>query len=222
MTYHAAQYLVDTSSALTPRPTCSSRSRALLGFALYAIILLLSKAWLLMSKHIALPQLLCKIPANNAGSYVKDILKSTSRSADQVIIEPNGTWKSHEKPKSEPQSNGRQGMSFADDDDDDDLVEVTKTGQAARLDTPLSYRTPNSAPMVHSREQSTLSSGPAAKGSSSGKRPISAVIDLTSSGDEDDEPLARAAKRQFNGYSTPSNALPAYRPGQPTNGYPRP
>lgn len=149
--------------------------------------------------------------------YVKDILENTSRSADQVIIEPDGTWKSHEKetPKNKP--TGRSSMSFADDDDDD-LIEVTKIGHI-RADVASVYRTPSSAPMPNSREPSAASSVP--KGSTGGKRPISAVIDLTSSGDEDEDLTARPPKRQFtmNGLNTPSHQLPLYRPGQASNGY---
>ncbi|KAL3425655.1 MIZ/SP-RING zinc finger [Phlyctema vagabunda] len=138
--------------------------------------------------------------------YVKDILKSTSRSIDQVIIEPNGVWKSHEKEKPEPQAHKgpRESISF---DDDDEIVEVSKPGMG-KADNSLAYRTPNSVPPIpSSREQSTASSAQL-KGSVSGKRTISDVIDLTSSGDEDDEPLARQPKRQFTGFGVPSANVP--------------
>ncbi|RDW70313.1 hypothetical protein BP5796_08710 [Coleophoma crateriformis] len=137
--------------------------------------------------------------------YVRDILKNTSKSTDQVTIEPQGSWKSYERPK-EPSTNGRSSLSFADDDDDDDdLVEIVQGGQP-RLDTPA-YRTPSSIPMPNSREPSAASSVPVRV--ASGKRPVSAVIDLTSSGDEDEEPVSRAPKRQqTNGFGP---AIPDYR-----------
>lgn len=139
---------------------------------------------------------------------MRDILKNTSKSIDQVTIEPQGSWKSYERPK-DPSTNGRGGMSFADgddeDDEDDDLVEIIQNGQP-RVETPV-YRTPSSIPMPNSREPSAASSVPAR--AVSGKRPVSAVIDLTSSGDEDEEPISRAPKRQqTNGFSS---TIPNYR-----------
>lgn len=67
------------------------------------------------------------------------------------------------------------------------------------------------------------SAPPSAAGSASNKRPreAAAVIDLTSSGDEDDEPLARPApKRQQTSYSNYGNpsSIPAYRPPPPRPG----
>jgi E3 SUMO-protein ligase PIAS1 len=100
-------------------------------------------------------------------------------------------------------------------DSDDDIVEITKSGNSVKMGAPFSYKPP-----LGTASQSRESSGPPKNlGSTSGKRPISAVIDLTSSGDEDDEPLVRAPKRQFvaNGYGMSS--APVQRPAPP-NGYP--
>ncbi|TAQ89818.1 hypothetical protein B7494_g1853 [Chlorociboria aeruginascens] len=148
--------------------------------------------------------------------YVKDILKNTSNSADQVTIEPDGRWSIYVKPESS-KTNGVASTS----NDDDDLVEVTKSGHSLQISTPLAYTVPTLS-RAPTREPS---SSFLAQGSTSGKRPISAVIDLTSSGDEDDQPLARPQKRPHsNAFSTPSAAYPSsnlsptpYRPAP--NGY---
>jgi E3 SUMO-protein ligase PIAS1 len=143
-------------------------------------------------------------------------LKGTSKSVDQVTIQPDGKWVLNNK-KEQPAPTSR--MNGVASDSDDDIVEITKSGDSVRMGTPLAYRNPMVAPS-QSREPS---GPPKSQGSTSGKRPISAVIDLTSSGDEDDEPV-RAPKRQFgtNGYGLSS--APIHRPA-PLNGYsplPRP
>lgn len=125
--------------------------------------------------------------------YVNSILKGTSKSVAQVTIQPDAKWELNNK-KEQPTSNSRtNGVSS---DSDDDIVEITKSGDSVRMGALSSYKTPTpiSAPS-QSRESSGALKNP---GSISSKRPISAVIDLTSSGDEDEEP-ARAPKRQFNG-----------------------
>ena len=102
---------------------------------------------------------------------------------------------------------------MASDDDDDDLVEITKSGDSVTMSTPRAYGTP-----VGSVGQGSAppSGPPKSTASSSGKRSISAVIDLTSSGDEDEEPLTRPPPKiqKTNGYGA---MPPVYRP--PTNGY---
>jgi E3 SUMO-protein ligase PIAS1 len=128
-----------------------------------------------------------------------------------VTIQPDGRWELHAKAEPTSKSSG-----FASSDDDD-LIEITQSGDSVRLNTPRSYGTPLGGQLG---EQSASSSAPRGSTSTSGKRPIAAVIDLTSSGDEDDDqPLVRAAKRQYSGYAEPSP--PVYRPA-PANGYHRP
>ena len=164
---------------------------------------------------MALVSLLFKKFTNDYERYVKDILKKTPRSTDQVTVQPDGKWELNAK--KETTSNSRSNRFSTDSDDD--LVEITKTGDSVRMGTPQVFKTPAGALPARSREQSSASLPPRDQGSTSGKRPIAAVIDLTSSGDEEDEPLARPTKRQFNtvnGYNTPSS-VPAYRP--PPNGY---
>ncbi len=125
--------------------------------------------------------------------YVNSILKGTSKSVDQVTIQPDAKWELNNK-KEQPVSNSR--TNGVASDSDDDIVEITKSGDSVRMGAPSSYKTPTP---ISGPSQSRESSGaPRNSGSISSKRPISAVIDLTSSGDEDEEP-ARAPKRQFNG-----------------------
>lgn len=115
----------------------------------------------------------------------------TPKSVDQVTIEPNGTWSQFsKKPISPPQFSSASG-----EDDDDDIVEIKDNRVTALKNGSVASGTPNSfqssnTPPGSSREPSS-SVGPQ---KSNGKRPASAVIDLTLS-DDDDEPLARPAKR---------------------------
>ncbi len=136
---------------------------------------------------------------------------------DQVTIQPDGKWELNNR-KEQPAPTSR--MNGVASDSDDDIVEITQSGDSVRMSTPLAYKSPIVVPPL-SREPP---GPPKSQGSASGKRPISAVIDLTSSGDEDDESSVRALKRQFgtNGYGLSSP--PVHRPGPP-NGYlppPRP
>jgi E3 SUMO-protein ligase PIAS1 len=130
--------------------------------------------------------------------YVKNILNNTSKSVDQVTIQPDGKWELHtrKEPVNPSRSNG------AGSDSDDDLIEITKEGSSIRMGAPRYNNTPSSVPPRLSGTPSTMlrqPSEPNSGSTKSGKRPASAVIDLTSSGDEDDEPLA---KRPMNGYTS--------------------
>ncbi|KAF5716459.1 hypothetical protein FMUND_6412 [Fusarium mundagurra] len=136
-------------------------------------------------------------------AYVKDILEKTPKSQETVTIEPNGEWhlKSTDD-SSQGHTNGNSSYANAFDDDDDDLVisEVNSIGHR-RLETPK-ISTPISTPVTAGRDVSS-SAGPRGIASTSAKRPIAAVIDLTLSDDDDDDPPP-PPKRQntsMNGYS---------------------
>jgi E3 SUMO-protein ligase PIAS1 len=147
--------------------------------------------------------------------YVRDILKNTPKSVGQVTVQPDGKWELHTRKENQPISkqNG-----FASDSDDSDIVEITKSGDSVTMSTHRASQTPVLGQLSRSSSIVARPSG-SMSGSTSGKRPA-AVIDLTSSGDEDEEPLARAPKRQqTNGFQPIS--VPAYRPGPP-NGVPPP
>ncbi|TVY20150.1 E3 SUMO-protein ligase pli1 [Lachnellula arida] len=162
------------------------------------------------------PTWLCPICNNSAlfdtlavDEYVKGILKSTSRSVDQVTIQPDGRWELNIK-----ENNSRNSGVASASDDDDDLVEITKSGDSVKMGTPRAYGTP----LGSVSNGSAPPSGPPNTSSSNSTKRSHAVIDLTSSGDEDDEPLARPQpqpKRQQTNSHTPMP--PVYRP--PTNGY---
>jgi E3 SUMO-protein ligase PIAS1 len=145
---------------------------------------------------------------------VRDILKNTSRSVDQVTIQPDGKWELHTKIEPVRKPSGYSSS------DDDDLVEITESGHSVKASTPRSYSTPLGGLPPRTHERPPSSAAPLGSGTTSAKRPIAAVIDLTSSGDEDDQPLVRAPKRQYSGYAEPSPT--AFRPAPPSNGYPRP
>jgi E3 SUMO-protein ligase PIAS1 len=136
---------------------------------------------------------------------------------DQVTIQPDAKWELNNK-KEQPSLNSRSNGVASDSDDD--IVEITKSGDSVRMGLPSAYK-----PALGSHSQSRESSGtPKNLGSTSSKRPISAVIDLTSSGDEDEEPV-RAPKRQLNastntnGFSSLSNP-PFSLPARPPNAFP--
>lgn len=137
---------------------------------------------------------------------------------DQVVVQPDGKW--NVNPKKETKSNHRP-TGFSDDSDDD-LVEITKSGDSVRMSTPQTFKTPGSTLPGRPRDASSSSTPLPMNGSISGKRTISAVIDLTSSGDEDEEPVAPAPKRlNTTGFGQAFSTASGYRPSPPTNGYGR-
>lgn len=132
-----------------------------------------------------------------------------------MTIEPNGDWHTKtSEDNSQGQTNGNSHQNTYDDDDDDDLVisEVNPIGHR-RMETPKNATPSVSTPMT-GRDSS--SAGPRGIASTSAKRPVAAVIDLTLSDDDDDEP-APPPKRQntsTNGYSG-SNGLSGSSPISP-------
>jgi len=135
--------------------------------------------------------------------YVQDILTSTSKSVDQVTIEPDGTWRQgtngeDSRISNPPKRKATEAFEF------EDLVEVTDPrSNGTKKDfsaTPISYlATP-------SREVSIPAS--ATGRSASSKRPAAQVVDLTLS--DDDEPVTRPVKRQSVpiGFAPYSNGPP--------------
>jgi E3 SUMO-protein ligase PIAS1 len=81
------------------------------------------------------------------------------------------------------------------------------------MGTPKAYSTQTGTHTSGNRDQLDSPGIPRESSIASGKRSRPAVIDLTSSGDEDDEPLTRPPKRQYTSTHTgaPSN-VPVYRP----------
>ncbi|CAG8403183.1 unnamed protein product [Penicillium salamii] len=138
--------------------------------------------------------------------YVDDILQTTSSQIDQVTVEPNGVWSS--PTDSDATKPGR--MTPTSEDDDDDLIEITEPGLPVVKQEPANQELglPNIAlertpAQSKSRDTSTPSS---VIRQSSKKRPLSQVIDLTESGDEEDDSPAPPAKRLAP--SLPSRSFP--------------
>ncbi len=150
--------------------------------------------------------------------YVRDILANTSRSVEQVTVQPDGKWELHVRPEPVMKSNG-----LASSDDDDDLVEIIKSGDSIRMSAPRMNGTPAAAVAPNMPQVTASSTVSRTQSTNSAKRPAP-VIDLTSSGDDDDDaPPPRQPKRQHisssvNGFSVSS--APVYRPASATlNGY---
>ncbi|KAM0311925.1 hypothetical protein ACHAO8_006787 [Botrytis cinerea] len=170
------------------------------------------------------PTWLCPICNNPApfgtlvvDEYVKDILQNTSKSVDQVTVEPQGQWKLYNRPDT---ISSRPGVASSDfSDDDDDLIEVSPGGRKAS--TPItkngiSNGNLNQAPST----RDSLSAAPSNRSnplnsSTGGKRPISEVIDLCSSDEEESPPPKRQMTSSFSGPSYLSGVAPLPRPGYP-------
>lgn len=141
--------------------------------------------------------------------YVLDILSKTSRSVEQVIVEPEGAWR-EVKEENNDQPGTQTRASYDDDYSDDDLVEITDPtsygGVPIKKDTTAPSMTPNlglgqhMTPPLSSREASVAQTASSGRN----KRP-SAVIDLTLS--DDDEP-PRPAKRQTTAHPPGPSYLP--------------
>ncbi|KKZ64984.1 hypothetical protein EMCG_09110 [[Emmonsia] crescens] len=122
--------------------------------------------------------------------YVDNILKSTPSSLDQVTVDPDGKWHiTRDDDNTMPGGN----PSPSTDNGDDDLIEIQDshvvTLKQEPSTTPMALQSTLSA---QSRELPSIQS--ASRPTPSNKRPVSQVIDLTISDDEDEEP-PRPAKR---------------------------
>lgn len=154
------------------------------------------------------PQWLCPLCNSSApfdqlavDEYAKEILEKTSDSEEQVTIEPDGSWKSQSAVERETRSNGYSGNSAKIEDDDDLLI--LSTPYFNGLD---GFGTPSRA-LATGSSTPTPQQPPAATARSGGAKRTAEVIDLTFSSDED-EPVARPAKRQNVGSDPILDVLP--------------
>ncbi|RYP90989.1 hypothetical protein DL770_002905 [Monosporascus sp. CRB-9-2] len=158
------------------------------------------------------PQWVCPVcnksaPFENLAvdEYVRDILENTSESQEQVTIEPDGHWRTQAGEPEPRRSRYSSNNAKAEDDDDISILSDSRafngttsrqTLEESSPPTPnhsmFNLTTPSGASTTASREPSSVPR------SGGGKRPAE-VIDLTLSSDEDDEPIARAPKRQNYG-----------------------
>ena len=133
-----------------------------------------------------------------------------------MTIEPNGDWHTKaSEDSSQGQTNGNS-VKNEDDDDDDDLVisEVNPIGHR-RMETPKNATPSVNTPVTASRDSS--SAGPRGIASTSAKRPVAAIIDLTLSDDDEPAPPPKRQNTSTNGYSG-SNGVSGSSPVSP-DGY---
>ena len=131
---------------------------------------------------------------------MNDILQSTPKSVDQVVIEPDGKWSQNALPVSPRRTSSSQpqngGGDDNDGDDDIDIIEI----QDVRL---TSLKTEHASMTASGpKTPATKSREPSTSRSSTAKRP---VIDLTLSDDDDAPP--RPPKRVMNSDVLTNNAL---------------
>jgi E3 SUMO-protein ligase PIAS1 len=166
--------------------------------------------------------------------YFEEILNTTSKSIEQVTIEPDGQWSVDQDDEDKGKSNQARGEARAawDDDFDDEIVEVLDSPPAKGPTNGVKHEFAGASPMgppgfsfntppLSSREASVARSNASAQRPGGGsKRAASAVIDLTLD-DEDEEQPPRPAKRQTTGnplggptssYNTPSSLPEPTRP----------
>ncbi|KAK2605311.1 hypothetical protein N8I77_008159 [Diaporthe amygdali] len=154
------------------------------------------------------PQWLCPVCSKSApyerlaiDEYVRDILDRTSRSVEQVDIEPNGQWKAHgsveEEVEPEPEHEA-----LAIDDDDLVISEISYVGNRG-TNTPNTLAPTTSTPTPVTAASREGSSMPRSGGN---KRPHAEVIDLTLSDDED-APQPPRKKAQYGAGSAYSSYL---------------
>lgn len=129
--------------------------------------------------------------------YVKDILENTSKSIDQVTIEPEGAWKLNSKVSS--------GLEDDAGSDDEDLVIVPRPGEhnkptPSNTSMPITPASMDSAPTT---SQSNLQQST----NVNGKRNIKAVIDLTS---DDDEPAPPPKRALSSAHEAPMTFMTPY------------
>ncbi|RKF60833.1 E3 SUMO-protein ligase pli1 [Erysiphe neolycopersici] len=134
--------------------------------------------------------------------YVQNILKKTPRHIEQVTIQPDGKWDLNDKRETSLKLRGTTNSL------DNEVVEIIETG-CTNHSTQLNYSEDFTQKPQPSSNVSFNNMVPVrSPGISSSKRPIAIVIDLTSSGDEDEEPpLIRSQKRQrtITEYNAPKN-----------------
>ena len=151
----------------------------------------------------------------NQCRYFSEILSSCPRSVEQVTIEPNGKWS-----PVVPEGNAGHKRAASSDgqNDDEDLVEIQEPPRLSEIRNHSVWTPPTMSrtPPHSSREPSINSSTTR----SSAKRPVSAVIDLTNSSDEEEPP--RPPKRHSAHHPTPNHSYSYESSGSQRNDSGRP
>ena len=142
---------------------------------------------------------------------------------EQVTIEPNGQW-TPVLPGDNLNQNRGSGQRDSSEEEEEDLVEIADPPRLTSIKNEAAAFSPTSmthTPPASSREQSIGSAHIA----NSSKRPISQVIDLVSSDDEDPvrAPKRQAIQRNQSGlsYNAPrtDTQSPFAQSGSPSGGY---
>ena len=162
--------------------------------------------------------------------YFQEILNKTPKSTEKVDIEPNGEWRII-KDEDDPDEHNTSSKARASYDDDfEDLVEVEQPANKPvngvkresyqpSLPSPISGPSLSiNTPPLSSREPSVAQSASSAQRSGS-KRPQGAVIDLTLSDDDDDQPPRPAKRQHTNANRSQPSTSDAYNrvPSTPTH-----
>ena len=144
-----------------------------------------------------IPNSLQRGKGTNAVRYVNDILRSTSKTVEQVTVEPNGSWQQLLPADGLLHRNGPGGAQSSEDDDD--LIEIQDKPRLAAIKDEVSstFASMTRTPPYSSRE------------SSSSKRPIGQVIDLTLI-DSDDDQAPKGNKRHHTAYTDMTNPAHPY------------
>ncbi|KAI1393483.1 zf-MIZ-domain-containing protein [Hypoxylon trugodes] len=140
--------------------------------------------------------------------YVQEVLEKTSDSQQQVTIEPDGRWRTKVEEQESSRSRAAPTSKVEDDDDLSILSDTHAFGNGTNgFGGRNSFATPSRSLGTNGASASASRGTPNTQRSGSNKRPAE-VIDLTLSSDEDDEPIVRAPKRQYQGPS--SNGLSSF------------
>lgn len=153
--------------------------------------------------------------------FFQHILQNTPSDAEQVTVEPDGSWHllktdNDEGDPKNPFTNNHSNGHNDDDDDDDELVEI-KPEMAIRSKESLSQPPYIRTPPIGGRDSSfTPSFTPSAASTStpqpphsqSRKRPREEVIDLTLSDDDDEPPVSRIKRPSLSSQLSDSNNRP--------------
>ncbi|KAK0646378.1 PINIT domain-containing protein [Cercophora newfieldiana] len=165
------------------------------------------------------PQWLCPICNKPApfeqlavDEYVREIVKQTSESLDQVTIDPYGKWSVPGAPVANKQARSSTASYL---DDDDLIISSFNKGNTVSLGTPNRTGAPPAPISVLGTPNTNNSRDSSVVGRSASKRPAAVVIDLTGSSDDENSHTTnhstdyRPAKRMNYGHNDNDNG-PSY------------
>jgi len=138
--------------------------------------------------------------------YFDDILNSTPRTVESVTIDSEGKWSVAAEASNSPVASSSDEDVVRYDSRVVDLDEI----QSSRNYRPSASATPAG---YNSREESLANGANGRNGSTSIKRPIAQVIDLTLSDDDEPAPPAKRANTNSNNGSTRPMLAPSSIPG---------